>query len=94
MAIRFKTELRKVAGLRFVRFKLLDRVDTDSAEEIRILAALRVCGIEAGDHTGLYKNLDWHDDGSSGVCVGGVDIPIAAIEDFTAALTGNGFEVV
>ena len=93
MGIRIKAELRKISGLRFARFTLIDDVYVDSTEEALIAAALRECNINSSDHVGVFKHLAQTADGRSVSRVGGVDIPIDAIKDFTTALNQKGFEV-
>lgn len=93
MGIRFKAELRKINGLRFARFILIDAVYTDSKEEALIAAALRECEITSGNDVGVFKNPVKTADGESVSCIGGVDIPVVSIKDFTTALNNRGFEV-
>ena len=93
MGIRISAELRKINGLRFARFKLSNDVDIDSDEEALIASAMRECNIKSGDHVGVFKNLATTEDGRSISRIGGVDIPVDAIKDFTTALSRKGFEV-
>lgn len=93
MGILISAELRKINGLRFARFKLAHDVDIDSKEEALIASAMRECNIESGNNVGVFKNLAQAADGSSVSRIGGVDIPVDAIKDFTTALTRKGFEV-
>lgn len=94
MALQFKAELRKIDGLRFVRFKALSRIDSDSVEELKLSAAITECNIADDDRTGLYRRFVQAEDGTSVSVIGGVDIPAVSIELFTAALTRQGFKVV
>ena len=93
MGIRIKVELRKINGTRFARFTLIDDVYTDSKEETVITSALSKCNITSGSSVGLFKDLVKTADGRTISRVGGVDIPLDAIKDFTTALNRNGFEV-
>ena len=93
MGIRIKAELRKINGLRFARFKLIDDVDTDSKEEALLTSAMRECNLKSSDNVGVFKNLSRSADGRSISRIGGVDIPVDAIKDFTTALSRKGFEV-
>ncbi len=93
MGIRIKTEMRKVNGLRYARLKLTEDVEIDSREEALLTQAMRECDISPGTNVGVFKNLARSTDGKSESRVGGVDIPLAAIQDFTAALTRKGFDV-
>lgn len=93
MSIRIKAELRKINGIRFARFKLIDDVDTDSKEEALIICALGECNIPSDGNVGLFKDLVTTDDGRNISRVGGVDIPLDAIMAFTTALNRKGFEV-
>ena len=93
MSIRIKAELRKINGIRFARFKLIDVVDTDSEEEVLIVSALSECNIASDGNVGLFRDLVTTDDGRDISRVGGVDIPLDAIMAFTTALNRKGFEV-
>jgi hypothetical protein len=93
LGIRIKAELRKINGIRFARFKLIDDVDTDSKEQGLITSALRECNITSSGSVGLFKDLVKTADGRNISRVGGVDIPLDAIKDFTTALNRKGFEV-
>ena len=93
MGIRVKAELRKINGVRYARFTLLDDVEAESREESLLTAAMRECHIEVGGNVGMFKNLSRAADGTSISRIGGVDIPIDAIKDFTTALNERGFDV-
>ena len=93
LGIRIKVELRKVDGLRFARFKLIDEVQADSREEALIASALRQCRITSGNNVGMFRNLVETADGGTASRVGGADVPVVVIEDFTNALSRKGFEV-
>lgn len=93
MGIRIKAELRKINGIRYARFKLIDDVDTDSKEEALITSALSECNITSSGSVGVFKELVETADGRDSSRVGGVDIPLDAIKDFTTALNRKGFEV-
>lgn len=93
MSIRIKAEVRKINGVRFARFKLIDDVDTDSIEEALINSALSECNITTSGTVVLFKDLVKTTDGRNISRVGGVDIPLDAIKDFTTALNRKGFEV-
>jgi hypothetical protein len=93
LGIRIKAELRKINGIRFARFKLIDDVDTDSKEEALIASALSECNITSSGSVGLFKDQVETADGRNISRVGGVDIPLDAIKDFTTALNNKGFKV-
>ena len=93
MAIRIQIEMRKINGLRFARLKLAEEVETDSREEAQLHSAMRECNLDPGNNVGVFRTLARSADGASISRVAGVDIPLAAIQDFTAALTRRGFEV-
>jgi len=93
LSIRVKTELRKINGIRFARFKLIDDVDTDSKEAALITSALSECNITSDGNVGSFKDQVTTDEGRNISRVGGVDIPLDAIMAFTTALTRKGFKV-
>jgi hypothetical protein len=93
LSIRIKAELRKINGIRFARFKIVDVVDTDSKEEALIASALSECNITSDGNVGLFRDLVTTEDGHNISRVGGVDIPLEAIMAFTTALNRKGFEV-
>ncbi|MEE4282588.1 MAG: hypothetical protein V2I41_11645 [Pseudomonadales bacterium] len=93
MGIRVKSELRKINGIRFARFKLIDEVYTDSKEEALLTLALSECNITSSGSVGLFKDQVKTTDGRNVSRVGGVDIPLDAIKAFTTALNCKGFEV-
>ncbi len=93
MGIRVKTELRKINGIRFARFKLIDDIYTDSKEEALITLALSECNIISSGTVGLFKDHVKTSDGRNISRVGGVDIPLDAIKAFTTALNCKGFKV-
>ena len=85
MPVRFKAEIRKVAGTRYMRFRLLDPVLLDSDEEVLIAGALRECGVESDDAVGLYRSTPNQ--------IGGIDISVADVQRLTDALIRRGFVV-
>ncbi|MEM7097563.1 MAG: hypothetical protein AAF541_04825 [Pseudomonadota bacterium] len=91
MSIRLNVELRKVNGRRFARFKLIDIVASDSEEAQQINAALRDCEIQPDPDVGVFRQPCT---GSQISRVAGIDVPVDAIQRFTNALTGRGFQVV
>ena len=93
MAIRIQIEMRKINGQRFARLKLAEAAETDSLEEARLNAAMRECNLSPGSNVGLFRTLARTADGTSVSRIAGVDIPLAAIQEFTAALNRRGFEV-
>ena len=93
MGIAVKVEMRKVSGVRYARFRLVDEVGTDSLEEALIAAALRDCDVACGDDVGIFKVLVDADDGTSVTRIGGVDVPVASVKELTTALNDRGFEV-
>ena len=93
MGIRLQAELRKINGVRFARFTVLDNVETDSKEEVAIRSAMRECNIEAGDFAGIFTARADASDEHAPSRVAGVDIPVNAIHPFTTAMTNQGFEV-
>ncbi|XOV83683.1 MAG: hypothetical protein ACFHXK_00920 [bacterium] len=93
MGIRIRVELRKLNGLRFARFTLIDEVRSDSKEEALLTSALKECRIATSGSTGLFKEHVRTNHSCSYSRVGGVDIPLDAIKDFTTALNTKGFRV-
>ena len=93
MGIRIKIEMRKINGPRYARLKLAEDVEIDSREEALLAQAMRECDISPGANVGVFKNLARTADGKSESRVGGVDIPLAAIQNFTTVLTRKGFDV-
>ena len=93
MGIRVKVEMRKINGLRFARFTLVDSVHTDSQEETLLASALRECDIGCSDNAGIFKKVVETSDGLGAMRIGGVDIPAESIKEFTTALMDRGFEV-
>lgn len=93
MSVRIKVELRKINGMRFARFKLIDDVVTDSQEETSIVSALSECNITSDGIVGLFRDQVQAVDGRNISKVGGVDIPLEAIKEFTTVLARKGFEV-
>ena len=85
-------EMRKIDGARFARFTLLDEVAFDSAEEVKLLGAMRDCDLHPSQYVGLFKQVTTHGDKSQ-VSIGGIDIPASAVQAFTLALSARGFIV-
>ena len=92
MTIAITPELRKIDGQRFARFTLRSPIPADSKPQIQLVAALRECNIEPGKYVGLFKTAAPADD-VEGAYIGGVDIPITAIEAFTNCISEKGFKV-
>lgn len=94
MGLKIKVEMRKVNGLRMARFTPLSMVEPDSIEELEINATAKECGISGQDLGGVFRVISQSAGGESTPHIGGIDVPVDAIQHFTQALRQRGFEVM
>jgi len=93
MGLIIKVEMRKVNGLRMARFTPLSMVEPDSIEELQIISAVKECGIAEHDPGGVFRIISRTMSGESTPHIGGIDVPVDTIQQFTHALGQRGFEV-